>query len=124
MRGLPMLMLALLSLPVALVGCDEGDGAVIEQLRDAGADLSQPREVRYYLYLPTAADADAVAAAARNGARSIQVEPAATGDDWLVLITETIVVDADTMAARRNEFHGLSDPRGGTYDGWEAAAEP
>lgn len=122
MRAL-MLTLALLSLPLALTGCDEGDGAVIEQLREAGADLSQPREVRYYLYLPTATDADAVAAAAQNGTRSIQVEPAATGDDWLVLITETIVVDEATMAARRDEFHGLVDPRGGEYDGWEAAVE-
>jgi hypothetical protein len=123
MRG-AMLFLALLSLPLALAGCDEGDGAVIEQLREAGADLSQPREVRYYLYLPTVADAEAVAEASQNGARSIQVEPAATGDDWLVFIVETVVVDEATMAARRNEFHALVDPRGGTYDGWEAAAQP
>jgi hypothetical protein len=119
-----LLTLVLLTLPLALAGCDEGDGAVIEQLREAGADLAQPREVRYYLYLPTAADADAVAEAAQNGARSIQVEPAATGDDWLVFIVETIVVDEATMSARRNEFHGLVDPHGGTYDGWEAAAVP
>ena len=119
-----MLALAVISLPLALAGCDEGDGAVIEQLREAGADLSQPREVRYYLYLPTAADARAVATIAQTGGRSIQVQPAATGDDWLVLITETIVVDEATMAARRNEFHGLADSRKGQYDGWEAAAQP
>lgn len=123
MRSL-RLILALLALVGALAGCDEGDGAVIEQLREAGADLSQPREVRYYLYLPTVADADAVAATAQTGGRAIHVEPAATGDDWLVLITETIVVDEATMGARRNEFHGLVDPRNGQYDGWEAAAEP
>lgn len=65
-----------------------------------------------------------MAVAAQTGGRSIQVEPAATGDDWLVQITETIVVDEATMAARRDEFHGLTDPRNGQYDGWEAAAEP
>jgi len=118
------LALTLLCLPLVLAGCDEGDGAVIEQLRSAGADMSQPREVRYYLYLPTVADAEEVAVEADNGARSIRVEPAATGDDWLVFIVETIVVDDATMAARRNEFHGLVDSRGGTYDGWEAAAQP
>lgn len=119
-----VLVLALFGLPLVLAACDEGDGAVIDQLREAGADLSQPREVRFYLYLPTLADADAVAAAAQVGGRLVQVEPAATGDDWLVLIVETMVVDEATMAARRDEFHGLADPRGGEYDGWEAAAAP
>lgn len=30
----------------------DDDRAVIEALRQAGADLSQPRDVRHYLYVP------------------------------------------------------------------------
>jgi hypothetical protein len=45
MRPILLLVSSLL-----LAGCgDGGDGAVLEQLRNAGADLSKARDVRYYL---------------------------------------------------------------------------
>jgi hypothetical protein len=103
---------------------DADDQAVIDQLRAAGADLTQAREVRYYLYVPTQSDANSLAAAVQSGGRLVQVEAAATGSDWLVLITETVVVDAATLASRREEFARAVEPFGGVYDGWEAAAVP
>ena len=49
MRPILLLMSGLL-----LTGCgDGGDGAVLDQLRAAGADLSKARDVRYYLYVAT-----------------------------------------------------------------------
>jgi hypothetical protein len=115
-----------IALTMAMGGCgmDADDQAVIDQLRAAGADLTQAREVRYYLYVPTQSDASSLAAAVQSGGRLVQVEAAATGSDWLVLITETVVVDAATMASRREEFARAVEPFGGVYDGWEAAAVP
>jgi hypothetical protein len=115
-----------IALTMAMGGCgmDADDQAVIDQLRAAGADLTQAREVRYYLYVPTQSEANSLAAAVQSGGRLVQVEAAATGSDWLVLITETVVVDAATMASRREEFARAVEPFGGVYDGWEAAAVP
>jgi regulator of ribonuclease activity B len=109
----------------ALAGCGgSGDAEVIDELRAAGADLSQAREVRYYLYLPTEEAANDVADRVADGNRAIEVSPAATGSDWLVLITEVAIVDEATMAARRDEFESAVADAGGEYDGWEAAVDP
>jgi hypothetical protein len=108
-----------------LAGCgDGGDGAVLEQLRDAGADLSKPRDVRYYLYVTTQDAATQVANQVAAEGRTVEVSPSATGSDWLILVNEQAVVDAETLAARRSEFEAALDPVDGVYDGWEAAAEP
>ena len=109
----------------ALASCGgSGDAEVIDQLRAAGADLSQPREVRYYLYVPTEEQAHEVVDRVADGNRGIEVTPAATGTDWLVLITEVAVVDEATLEARRQEFESAVADVGGEYDGWEAAVDP
>ena len=108
-------------------GCSPGtadDQAVIEQLGEAGADLSQPREVRFYLYLPNEPAARAVGVIVQGGQRAVAVEPAATGDEWLVLVTEMLVVDLDAIGQRGEEFTRAVDAYGGEYDGWEAAVSP
>ena len=122
-RVAAVVVVCLLALAACTAG-DADDAAVIEQLRQAGADLSQPREVRYYLYLPGQADANRVATMVAGGARQVDVQPAAVGSDWLVLVTETTVVDLELLAARREEWRRALEPLGGEYDGWEAAASP
>jgi hypothetical protein len=118
-------LVAAILLVCSLAACGgSGDAEVIDQLRAAGADLSQAREVRYYLYVPTEEAANDVADRVARDGRGIEVTPAATGSDWLVLITEAAVVDEATMAARREEFEGAVAESGGEYDGWEAAVEP
>ena len=106
------------------MGGDAADADVLDQMRADGIDLSLPREVRYYLYVPTQADANALAIAVSGGGRQVGVEPAALGSDWLVLVTESAVVDLATLAARREEFTRAVQAYGGEYDGWEAAAVP
>jgi hypothetical protein len=118
-------LLAFVLLSGALAACGgSGDAEVIDELRAAGADLSQAREVRYYLYLPTEEQANEVADRVAGGNRSVEVAPAANGSEWLVLITEIAVVDEATMAARREEFESAVADAGGEYDGWEAAVDP
>jgi hypothetical protein len=118
-------LLAVVLLSGTLAACGgSGDAQVIDELRAAGADLSQAREVRYYLYLPTQEQANEVADRVGGGNRSVEVAPAANGSEWLVLITEIAVVDEATMAARREEFESAVADAGGEYDGWEAAVDP
>jgi hypothetical protein len=101
---------------------EDGDAAVIAQLRAAGADLSASRPVDFFLYFP--AETAALAAADRliDATREIAVKPAAIGSTWLVEVVETMVVDLEAMHARRNEFEGIAREFGGEYDGWGAPA--
>lgn len=121
--GLTLLLTILIASACTPSG-DPDDAAVIEQLRQAGADLSQAREVRYYLYLPDEDGARLVAALVDEGARQVEIRPAATGSEWLVLVTETVVVNLEVLKARREEWQRALEGRGGEYDGWEAAAVP
>jgi len=122
--SVPALVGLLVTCLAACGGGAGGDQDVIDQLRAAGADLSQPRDVRYYLYVPDETGARQVAADVSAAGRAVSVEPAAVGSDWLVLVSETVVVDLATMQARAAEFGEAVERFGGEYDGWEAAASP
>lgn len=104
---------------VALAECaGSGDAEVIDQLRAAGADLTQARQVRYYLYLPSQEQAHEVVDCVADGNRGIEVAPAATGRDWLVLVTEVVVVDASPWTPGARSSRALPQtPAGSTTDG-------
>ena len=108
---------------------EAADAAILGQLRTLGADLSLPREVLHYIYLPTENAAEQVAAALAGDGFSVEHHPAADVDQapqnpWLVLaITETVVTQESVRAAR-HRMQQLASEHGGNYDGWEAAAKP
>jgi len=113
--------------PPAPSGADAGDRMVIDRLRQAGADLSRPREVIHYLYLPTQEAATAAADRLRNAGYTTEVRPAAGPpgpNPWLALATIEQVVDSENIGAARALFTALAGDANGEYDGWEAAAEP
>ena len=97
------------------------DAATIAAVRGAGADLAQPRETRHYLYVPTEEAATTLAGDLAREGREVEARPAATGDNWLVLVVQTMVVNPDTIAEARREFEPAAVGAGGDYDGWEAA---
>jgi hypothetical protein len=104
----------------------EGDTVVLEQLREVGADLSKPRDARFYLYVRTGEDAEAAAASVREHGYEVEVSPAAgelTEHPWLVLANRDLVVDEDSIEEARRLFDGLAERYSGDYDGWEAAAD-
>lgn len=106
---------------------DEGDRLILDQLRSIGADLSQPREVLHYLYLPTREAADAVGADVEPRGYAVEIRPAAGPpgpNPWLCLATIVSVVSLESVRAAREEFEVLAGAHGGEYDGWEAAGTP
>jgi regulator of ribonuclease activity B len=104
-------------------GAAGGDRLVLDQLRRAGADLSQPREVLHYAYASTRDGADALAAAVRGDGYDVEVRDSATGGPrpWLVLATAQRVVDEQTAEAATRRFTELAGEHGAEYDGWEAS---
>ena len=101
------------------------DGQVIDQLRKAGADLSQPRDTVHYLYFQTEDGAKIAADKLRTHGLTAVVQPAAAGSDpWLVKANHDLVVNADSIREIRRVVEDAAKAGGGEYDGWEAAASP
>ena len=101
------------------------DAVAIEQLSAAGADLTVPHTVMYYIYVPVRESAALVARELRQ--RGFQTEERLGADNvnWLVLATHQIVVSEATMALTRRDMETLVEQNGGgEYDGWEASVRP
>jgi hypothetical protein len=97
---------------------------VIDALRDAGADLSQPREVVHYLYITgEAASRRAVGVLDRDD-RFVHRVIGPVGTPSVIKLTHTRVVTPQSIAGIRAASAAGAPPEGGDYDGWEAAAQP
>jgi hypothetical protein len=106
---------------------EEGDRMIVDQLRDLGANVSLPREVLHYIYLPTESAAAAASAELRKEGFTTQVRPAAGppgANPWLVLATTEEVVSVESARVARETFTALAATHDGEYDGWEAGADP
>jgi hypothetical protein len=106
----------------------EGDRLVIAELGRAGADLSRPREVVHYLYLPSEDAAKHVRETLDGEGYSAEVRPSADADRgvpsaWLVLARVEAIVDEDMIDRARQRFELLAAEHHGVYDGWEAAVD-
>lgn len=108
---------------------EQFDQLTLDQLRKLGADLSRPREVRHYLYLPNEeASRDAMEILKDKGF-VIDEPPSADPDDgssnpWAVVATCQAVTNIETLAEARVLFKGIAARSGGEYDGWEADSKP
>ena len=104
----------------------DGDRQVLAALVEAGADLSEPRDLVHYLYVPTEQAAQDAAAELRGLGYTAEAQAAAgagPGDQnpWLVLANVDAVVDEERIGQERARFEELARTHGGEYDGWEAA---
>jgi regulator of RNase E activity RraB len=106
--------------PVALAQVSS-DKSVIEQLREAGSDLSKPHPIEFFLYLPNEDAARRVAEKVAALGFAVGVEVTATGDQWLVQARKTMVPDEAELVRLHQVFDDLVAPENGEYDGWGAS---
>lgn len=100
------------------------DLAVLGALRDAGADLTQPRHVVFYLYFSDASDAERAGEVARGQGYTPDVRtplPEYPGQWALVCDRHDTVTSPDFIRGADDFFQALADTHGGDYDGWEAS---
>jgi regulator of ribonuclease activity B len=100
------------------------DLLVLNQLRQAGADLTAPRHVLYYLYFNDRAKAESAASAATASAFAARVrEPIPKDPDkWgVVCERKSYVLSMDIVRDNTDYFEALAAKFGGVYDGWEAS---
>lgn len=99
------------------------DRQVLSALVAAGANLSEARQVRHYLYLPDERSARECALELSGTGWDVDVrEPLADSDEWsLVCDRSDYVLLPEIVAEDRALFEELADSHAGAYDGWEAA---
>jgi hypothetical protein len=105
----------------APIGSLESDRQTLVALRDAGADLTKPTEVNFYLYFPTQAAAADAASQAQTPELPARVMPAADGKAWLCFVSGTMVPSESAIRAASARLQAVASALGGDYDGWEAA---
>ena len=108
---------------------EEGDQAILRQLKKVGANLEKPREVLQYLYVPTQEASHHAAAVLRGDGFTVTERASADAvskppNPWLVLATKVTVVSSESVSEMRTQFEQLARETHGDYDGWEAAAQP
>ena len=99
------------------------DLLVLEQMVQAGADLTQPRHVLHYLYFPSreAAEAAVAEVPAPFGAEIGEPSPERS-EQWAVRCeAHEYTLTADVVRENTDQFEALAQANGGDYDGWEAS---
>ena len=109
-----------------LVGCGQTrstsilsqDGQVINQLKEAGSDLSKKHPIEFFIYASTKEKAEFVASEIAKQGFSSSVQHSSYDGSWLVLSTKMLVPNEDILVAIRANFEALASSVGGEYDGW------
>ena len=105
----------------APIGSGEADAQTLLALRNAGADLTKPTEVNFYLYFPTREAAERAADSARTPSFTAKVGEGADGKSWLCRVSGEMVPSESAIRAASTRLQALAATLGGEYDGWEAA---
>jgi hypothetical protein len=99
------------------------DQKVLDQLREAGSDLSKPHQMEFLLYFPTEESAQLAASKIKTDGFSVEVKRAARGSMWLCLAVKRMVPKRVEIGAIGKRFTALAKDLGGEYDGWETSIE-
>ena len=117
-----LIIVTLTLLLVSLMACstydEQADLQVLNQLEEAGSDLSKPHEIEFFLYFPDEASANEAAASIRGQGFVVEVMPPMAGSDWLCFATRTLVPKLEDIVAIGREFTAIAEAHGGEYDGW------
>lgn len=95
------------------------DQQVLNQLQEAGSDLSKPHPLEFYLYFPAEESAHQAAEMIADDGFSVEVKRAAQGSAWMCYVTKRMAPKRSEIAAIGKRFRSLAQEFGGEYDGWE-----
>ncbi len=99
----------------------ELDRMVLDRMRAAGADLSKPTDVRWYLYFPTKPAAQLFMGKARVAGWKADLSEGETPESWLCQCSREAVPSLRRIAAMRKELATCAVGLKPKIDGWEAA---
>jgi regulator of RNase E activity RraB len=94
------------------------DGQVIQQLKKAGSNIDKPHNIEFFFYFPTLDAAEKIATTLNAEGFTAKAQPAAKGNDFVVLATKSMVPSDTELTALRQKFNAMSAAEKGDYDGW------
>jgi hypothetical protein len=104
--------------PVASPGSSEdGDATTLRELGKL-SDLSKVHPVEFFLYFPEESAARTAGETLAARGFTVEVRPAAKGQDWLCFAVKPMVPELAALRRIRKEFDELTGRLGGDYDGW------
>jgi regulator of RNase E activity RraB len=111
---------AFLSLPLTspAQSPDDEDVEAIQELKDAGIDLSKPQTIDFAFYFTELKAAERAAPKLIAKGYKTRIQPAGGGKDYLLYARKRMLVNQATMSALRKEFEALASKVNGEYDGW------
>jgi hypothetical protein len=97
------------------------DRETLRRLEAAGADLSRPLDVEFFVHLPGPTQARSLADELRaEGYDTEVVEAAGPDDPWAVVARSRFVATERELASVRSGLSGRAARHGGHVDGWGA----
>jgi regulator of RNase E activity RraB len=101
----------------------EADQKVLDQLREAGSDLSKPHDLEFFLLFSTSEAASKAAETIKAGGAgfSAEVKRSPQGDIWMCYVTRKMVPEGPKIVLIGERFKALAQELGGEYDGWETS---
>lgn len=94
------------------------DQQVLDQLKQAGSDLSKPHDIEFFLYFPTEAAANEAAKAVEGEGCDGKVQLGADKTNWLCFATKRMFPEHDRLVGLRKRFNEIAHRGNGEYDGW------
>jgi len=101
----------------------DDDRVVLQQLREAGSDLSKPHQIEFYLYFPTEEAAGKAAEKLEAEGFDGEMRRAPDLTRWMCLVYQQMVPELSKIAALKRRLAKLAQEFGGDYDGWETNIE-
>lgn len=90
----------------------------LEELGEAGVDLSQPVTVEHYLYFPIASLAYGAAEELRREGFAVDVEEEGEREGWIAYATRSVDAAVPLLVRIRERLASAAELRGGAYEGW------
>ena len=116
------LLLAVLLIPAgcsAQTAAESADARVIENLREAGADLTKPHLIEFFFYFPTEGKARTAAKELAELKYSVkEIRPSNDPTSWTVLANRKMVPRLVDISSSTRELELIADEYDGEYDGW------
>jgi regulator of RNase E activity RraB len=94
------------------------DAAVLDTLKAAGSDLSKPHDIEFFIYVPSREAAERASIKVRELNFTTTIDRAATGAQWLVLATKSMIPKLADIIEVGNQLTAIASAEGGEYDGW------
>lgn len=101
------------------LAADQLDLQLLAKARKAGADLSKPAEVSYYLYFPDSASAARAAGAIRTADWETEVLSGRGRTEWACLATRTMLLNSSLVEETSKRFASVTASLGGHNQRWE-----